>query len=221
VAAFAGPPGAGERLWICGGNATILSSFDPNTLAVTALKGVPGDGQIAVSWANPGAGFGGAMVYYSTLRCASSVDDTYGQALAYEGAGNTLLRTGLQNNTAYYLTVFVRDTAGTWSTPQTLIVVPIPTFKVTLTVTPATVVAGHTIKFSGKVSPAGAASGQYVQLQRFTGSWKTFVKVKVSAGGSFSISRALTRGRYKVRAYLPGTSAALAGTSATRYATWK
>ncbi len=221
VASWTGPPGIGQHLWVCGGNASILSNFDPNTLAVSALKGVPGDGQITVSWTNPSSGFGAAMAYYSTLRCASSVDDTYGQSLAYEGTGSSLVRTGLQNNTAYYFTVFVRDTAGTWSTPQTLAVVPIPTFKLTLAVTPATATVGHAIKFSGKVTPAGAATGQYVQLQRFTGSWKTFVKVKVSASGAFSVSKSLPRGSYRVRAYLPGTTAALAGVSATRYATWK
>ena len=199
----------------------LLSLVPFLTLAVTALKGVPGDGQITVSWTNPGAGFGGAMVYYSALRCASSVDDTYGQALAYEGVGNSLLRTGLQNNTAYYFTVFVRDTAGTWSTPQTLIVVPIPTFKLTLAVSPATAVAKHPIRFSGKVTPAGAAKGRVVQLQRYTGSWKTFATAKVSTSGAFSVSKALPKGSFKVRAYLPGTTAALAGVSATRYATWR
>ena len=217
----AAQPGAPQQLWIAGSNGAILSNFDPDTLAVARLKGVPGDGKITVSWTNPGGAFGAAMVYYSTLRCASSVDDTYGQSLAYEGTGNTLLRTGLQNNTAYYFTVFVRDTAGTWSTPQTLIVVPIPTFKLTLAVSPATAAVGHKIKFSGKVTPTSAASGKVVQVQRFTGSWKTFATAKVSATGAFSVSKALTRGSFKVRAYLPGTTAALAGASATRYATWK
>ena len=85
---------------------------------VTNLKGQPGDGQLAVSWVDPASDFGGVMVYFSTLRCASDVDDTYGQAIAYEGTGSSLLRTGLQNSTAYYSTLFVRDTAGTWSNPR-------------------------------------------------------------------------------------------------------
>jgi photosystem II stability/assembly factor-like uncharacterized protein len=210
-----------SHVWLCGQNGDILSSFNPNTLAVTNLKGNPGDTRITVSWTNPASNFGGVMVYFSTLRCASDVNDTYGQSIAYEGTGASLVRTGLQNNTAYYFTVFVRDTAGDWSNPQTLVLVPVPTFKVTLSVKPATQVSGKPIRFYGKVTPAGTAAGKAMQLQRFTGSWKTFATAKVSASGAFSVSKALTRGTFKVRAFMAATPAALAGSSPARYVTWK
>ena len=207
------------HLWVAGANGDVLSSFNPNTLGVTNLKGQPGNGQITLSWVDPVTNFGGVMVYFSTLRCASDVSDTYGQSVAYEGTGSTLVRTGLQNNTAYYFTLFVRDTAGDWSNPQTLVLVPIPTFKVTLNVKPATQAFGKAIKFSGTVTPV--AAGGTVQIQRFTGSWKTFAKATVTASGSFAVSAKLGRGTFKVRAYIAGTAKALTGSSAVRYVTWK
>jgi hypothetical protein len=207
------------HVWTCGANGDVLSDFNPNTLGATNLKGQPGNGQLTLSWVDPASNFGGVMVYFSTLRCASDVGDTYGQSVAYEGTGTSLVRTGLQNNTAYYFTLFVRDTAGDWSNPQTLVLVPIPTFKVTLTVKPATQTSGKPIKFSGAVTPV--AAGATVQIQRFTGSWKTFAKATVTASGSFAVSAKLGRGIFKVRAYVAGTSKALAGSSAIRYVTWK
>ena len=48
----------------------------------------------------------------------------------------------------------------------------IPTYEVTLNVKPATQVFGKPIKFSGTVTPAAAAAGSVVLIQRFTGSWK-------------------------------------------------
>jgi len=207
--------------WIAGDSGPILSSFNPNTLAVASLKGDPGDTKVTVSWTNP-VGFGSVMVYFSTLRCASSVYDTYGQQLAYEGTGTSLTRTGLQNSTNYYFTVFVSNGLGTWSKGQTLVLAPVPTFKPTLVVKPSTAAAGHAIKFSGKVTPASVASGNKINIQRFTGSWKTFATATVKADGSYAVSKKLTRGSYKVRAYMPAVAGkALAGSSASRYATWK
>jgi len=208
--------------WICGTYANILSSFDPNTLAVTNLKADAGDTKITVSWTNPTSDFGGVMVYYSTVRCASSVYDTYGQELAYEGTGTSLERTGLENYKQYYFSVFVRNAAGMWSDAQTLVVVPIPTFKVTLACKPSTQTAGRAIKFTGKVTPAGPAAGKKISIQKFTGSWKTFATATVKADGSYAVSKKLSRGSYKVRAYMPGVAGkALAGYSASRYATWR
>ena len=209
------------HVWTCGGNGDILSSFNPNTMGVTNLKGQPGNGQLTLSWVDPASNFGGVMVYFSTVRCACDAGDTYGQAIAYEGTGSTLVRTGLQNDTAYYFTLFVRDAAGDWSNPQTLVLVPIPTFKVTLNVKPATQVFGKTIRFSGTVTPGASATGASVLIQRFTGSWKTFATAKVGAAGSFAASAKLGRGTFKVRAYIAGTSKALAGYSAVRYVTWR
>ena len=46
-------------------------------------------------WTNPATDFGGVMVYYSTVRCASSVYDTFGQEVAFENTtGTSLTRTG-------------------------------------------------------------------------------------------------------------------------------
>ena len=87
------------------------------------------------------------MVYFSTLRCASDVDDTYGQAIAYEGTGSSLLRSGGQNSTAYYCTLWRDRRPG--RTPDAS-VVPIPTYEVTLNVKPATQVFGKPIKSAAR-----------------------------------------------------------------------
>ena len=222
AAAYTDPVSTATSRWICGTGGAILSNFNPNTLAVTGLKADAGDTKITVSWTNPTTDFGGVMVYYSTSRCASSVYDTYTQEVAFEGTGQTLTRTGLENYKLYYFTVFVRNTAGTWSDGQTLVVAPIPTFKVTLAVKPATQTSGKTIKFSGKVTPGGPASGKKINIQRFTGSWKTFATATVKGDGSYAVSKSLSRGTYRVRAYMPGVSGkALTGYSASRYVTWK
>lgn len=208
--------------WICGASGAILSNFNPNTLAVTGLKADAGDTKITVSWTNPTTDFGGTMVYYSTSRCASSVYDTFGQEVAFEGTGPTLTRTGLENYKLYYFTVFVRNAAGTWSDGQTLVVAPIPTFKVTLAVKPSTQTSGKTIKFSGKVTPAGVAAGKKINIERFTGSWKSFASATVRSDGTYSVSKSLSRGTYKVRVKMAGVSGkALTGYSAARYVTWK
>ncbi len=86
----------------------------------------------------------------------------------------------------------MRDTAVDWSNPQTLVLVPIPTFKVTLSVKPASQARGKPIGFSGTVTPA--AAGATVLIQRFTGGWKTFAKAAVTAKGMFAVSAKQARG---------------------------
>ncbi len=80
---------------------------------VTAFQAVAGDGQISLSWNNPGdIDFVGTMVIRKIGAYPANASDG---TQVYSGAGNSHTDTGLANGTTYYYTAFAYDGAPNYS----------------------------------------------------------------------------------------------------------
>jgi hypothetical protein len=81
---------------------------------VTGFTAVPGNQQIALSWANPvDVDFAGVRIRRSTTGYPAT--PTAGTAV-YDASGTSTLNTGLTNGTLYYYAAFAYDSSGNFAT---------------------------------------------------------------------------------------------------------
>jgi len=92
----------------------------------TDANATPGNGQVDVSWTNPGDGFQKVIIYCKTASISEtptegsdpSVDGSPCDGTArvkYSGTASPQTITSLTNNTLYYFRIFARDTNGNFT----------------------------------------------------------------------------------------------------------
>jgi len=108
-------------------NTNALTIDNASPAATTSASATPGNGQIQVSWANPGdADFSKVIIYCKTSAITESptegtdptVDGTACDGTArvkYSGTASPQTFTGLTNGTTYYFRIYTRDTNGNFT----------------------------------------------------------------------------------------------------------
>ena len=92
---------------------------------VTATSTTPGQGQIDLSWTNPGDGFSNVVIVRATSTPVTGAPDegsspSVGGAVGngfvmYISNGTSTTDTGLADSTTYYYKIFAKDTSGNYS----------------------------------------------------------------------------------------------------------
>jgi len=136
---MAAPPGAsyavtGTVTAITSTNTPVYNDTTSATVTIDNLStanpsgfgGTPGDGQVALSWTNPGDGdFAQVIILRSTAAISDaptegatySVGNTIGaSSVVYAGTGTSFTDTTVANGTAYWYKIFARDTCINYST---------------------------------------------------------------------------------------------------------
>ena len=88
---------------------------------VTNVVATPNDGQVALSWTNPGdADFAGVRIKFSTVEYVAD----QGTSGLYDGTGTSYTHTGRTNGVLIYYTLFTQDNSGNWSAPVQISATP-------------------------------------------------------------------------------------------------
>ncbi len=187
-----------------GGHSAVLAAAAPQP--PTAVTGVPGNGQVSVSWAAPGDDGGSPVIDYTVTAIPGGATCTT--------SSTSCVVSGLANGTGYTFTVSARNAIGT-STPSA------PSAPVTPTAPPVTpalqkqtasVKVPKKIKYKGKTvllkkavrTNAGQKAKSKVTVKPKA---KKYAKVKTTKSGKVTIK---TRGKKKLKVTLklraPATS---------------
>lgn len=169
---------AGAAAVMLAGTAPAYAVTPPTPVTALAARG--GDGQVALTWTNPGdADFAGVTVVEKpgTTPPATTADGT----TVYAGTAQQATATGLTNGTAYAFSVFTRNTGGDTSAPASVTATPVPAVATTLTasVDYGTVTYAHPIVLTGTLHRADnddPVAGAPVDVYRKVYGATTFTK---------------------------------------------
>jgi len=144
----------------------------------------------------------------------------------YSGAWHSVKSATLSSTSAYRFRVTAPASPATWSlrvvkpagryargvSPTRTVRVVSTAYRVDVTLTPATRLAGEPFEVRGSVSPAAAGA---VSLQRYySGAWRTLETTTLSSTSQFAFLRAFSsRGSYPLRVVKPFSASVATGAS--------
>jgi hypothetical protein len=151
---------------------TVLATC-PN--ASTSVIGVPGNGQVSLSWTAPSSNGGSPITDY-TIQYSTNGGVSWNNYVHLPSTATSATVTGLTNGTSYVFQVAAVNAAGTgsWSNPVTVILPTVPTAPISLTGTPGN--GQVSLSWTAPSGNGGSPITDYSIQYSSTGSapWTTF-----------------------------------------------
>jgi hypothetical protein len=198
---------------------------------VTTLVATPGNGQVALSWANPATDYAKTRVLRSTTSFATTTTPASGQTQVFDAAGTAVTDSGLTNGVPCYYTAFACDVVGNWSVAAMAVatpfspVAPIAATSITIKTNATASRIGGIPILSGSVSPNSGLVGKIivVYVKKAGKSYWTYSSNRVvySLYGNavwqykYYFKRGMAKGVYTYKAFVPAYPGYLPSTSPT------
>jgi hypothetical protein len=198
---------------------------------VTTLVATPGNGQVALSWANPATDYAKTRVLRSTTSFATTTTPASGQTQVFDAAGTAVTDSGLTNGVPCYYTAFACDVVGNWSVAAMAVatpfspVAPIAATSITIKTNATASRIGGIPILSGSVSPNSGLVGKIivVYVKKAGKSYWTYSSNRVvySLYGNavwqykYYFKKGMAKGVYAYKAFIPAYPGYLPSTSPT------